>query len=312
MDPASTPAAARAPDRPFDLVLFGATGFTGQLVAEVLARRAAAAGPLRWAMAGRNRAKLGQVRQQLRLGDGVPLLVADASDSEALAQLVAQTRVVVTTVGPYQLHGQALALACAQAGTDYLDLCGEPAWMAQMIPLLQCPARASGARIVFSCGFDSIPFDLGVVFLQDEALQRQGAPLQHVRARVQRLAGGLSGGTMASALATLEQASRDPAVARTLADPFALTPGFRGPLQPDGERAAFVPLVLEQLAGERQLQDVLAALVEAELNIHYTYPFLNRPAGKSALVLNVEYPEVAIDSLRRHYFTVLYQGDVSR
>jgi short subunit dehydrogenase-like uncharacterized protein len=276
MDPASTPAAARAPDRPFDLVLFGATGFTGQLVAEVLARRAAAAGPLRWAMAGRNRAKLGQVRQQLRLGDGVPLLVADASDSEALAQLVAQTRAVVTTVGPYQLHGQALALACAQAGTDYLDLCGEPAWMAQMIPLLQCPARASGARIVFSCGFDSIPFDLGVVFLQDEALQRQGAPLQHVRARVQRLAGGLSGGTMASALATLEQASRDPAVARTLADPFALTPGFRGPLQPDGERAAYDGIA------KTWTGPFMMAPINTK-NVHRTNALRGHPWGRSFL-----------------------------
>ena len=226
----------------FDVIVFGATGFTGRLVAEVLAARCAAGGGPRWAMAGRSLGKLAEVRQMIGTPDSVPLIAADATDAAALADLVRQTHVVITTVGPYQRHGEALITTCAEAGTDYVDLCGEPVWMAKMIPRLQPLAVASGARIVFSCGFDSIPFDLGVVFLQAEAQQRFGAPLQRVHGRVRRMKGGLSGGTAASLLATLEQTGRDPAAERTLADPFALTPGFRGPVQPEGDSALYDPL----------------------------------------------------------------------
>lgn len=224
---------------PFDLIVFGATGFTGRLVAEYLHSTYGDSGPVRWAMAGRQHDKLVQVRSAIGASAALPLIVADATDAAALARLVGQARAVISTVGPYQRHGQALITACAQAGTDYVDLCGEPAWMAEMIALLDAPARASGARIVFSCGFDSIPFDLGVVFLQAEAQRRFGAPLAAVRGRVRRMRGGMSGGTMASALATLDQAGRDPQTARMMADPFALTPGFTGPAQPDAESAAY-------------------------------------------------------------------------
>ena len=225
------------PSLPVDVVLFGATGFTGRLVAEVLQARAQAGAGFRWALAGRSADRLAAVRQAIGAPDAVPLLTADATDPAALADLVRQTRVVITTVGPYTRHGTALATACAEAGTDYVDLCGEPLWMAQMIRQLQAPAEASGARIVFSCGFDSVPFDLGVLFLQTEALRRFGQPLQRVQGRVQRMRGGLSGGTAASLLATLDAIDGEPAAARLLADPFALTPGFRGPVQPDGNAA---------------------------------------------------------------------------
>ncbi len=228
--------------RPFDLIVFGATGFTGRLVAEYLLQAYGAGGSPgapRWALAGRNAAKLAELQRAIGAPDSLPLITADATDPEALATLVRQTRAVISTVGPYQLHGQALVTACAAAGTDYVDLCGEPAWMAQMIPRLQGPAAASGARIVFSCGFDSIPFDLGVMFLQYEAQRRFGAPLARVQGRVKSMRGGMSGGTVASALATFEQAGRDPAIAKLMADPFALTPGFTGPAQPDGESAAY-------------------------------------------------------------------------
>ena len=223
----------------FDLIVFGATGFTGRLVAEYLNTHYGVGGEVAWAMAGRSPDKLADVRREIGAPASVPLCAADASDPAAMAALVRQARVVITTVGPYQRHGQALVEACAQAGTDYVDLCGEPGWMAQMIPQLEAPARASGARIVFSCGFDSIPFDLGVVFLQDEAQRRFGAPLPQVRGRVRSMKGGLSGGTMASALATIEAIGRSPALACTMADPFALTPGFQGPVQPDGESALY-------------------------------------------------------------------------
>jgi short subunit dehydrogenase-like uncharacterized protein len=220
--------------RAFDLVLFGATGFTGRLVAEVL--HAASSGPrareagLRWALAGRDRARLEQLRGEL--GTQAPVLVADAHDAGTLGALVRQAAVVVTTVGPYQRHGEALVVACAEAGTDYVDLCGEPLWMARMIDRLQAPAAASGARIVFSCGFDSIPFDLGVLVLQQAMAERLGAPAREVRARVRVMKGTLSGGTAASALATYEAVAREPALAARMDDPFVLTPGFAGPAQP--------------------------------------------------------------------------------
>ncbi|MGL6110484.1 MAG: saccharopine dehydrogenase family protein [Rubrivivax sp.] len=225
--------------KPFDLIVFGATGFTGRLVAEYLNSRHGMNQSLRWAMAGRSLDKLAQVRSLIQAPASVPLLEADAADAASLAALVAQARCIVSTVGPYQRHGEPLVRACAEAGADYVDLCGEPGWMAQMIGRYDTPARASGARIVFSCGFDSIPFDLGVVFLQDEAMRRFGMPLQRVRGRVRVMKGGFSGGTAASLLATLDAMGRDAELARTMADPFALTPGFRGPAQPEGDSAAY-------------------------------------------------------------------------
>jgi short subunit dehydrogenase-like uncharacterized protein len=259
-------------DKTFDIIVFGATGFTGRLVAEYLHNTYGVGRGVAWAMAGRNLAKLTQVRDALGSGPALPLLVAEATDAKALAQLVAQARVVITTVGPYQQHGQPLVDACAQAGTDYVDLCGEPGWMAQMIPRLQGPAAASGARIVFSCGFDSIPFDLGVVYLQQEALQRLGAPLVRVHGRVKVMKGGFSGGTAASLIATLENAGRDPALARTLADPFALTPGFRGPKQPDDSTAAF-----DDLAQSWSGPFVMAPINTK--NVHRTHALRGHPWG---------------------------------
>ena len=239
----------------FDLIVFGASGFTGRLVAQHLHQRYGAVNgdggdggdladrSLRWAMAGRDLAKLARVRDAIGVPTSVPLIAADAADAPGLARLVAQAGAVITTVGPYARYGQPLVTACAQVGCDYLDLCGEPDWMARMIPLLQRPAQASGARIVFSCGFDSIPFELGVMFLQAEAQRRFGAPLRQVRGRVRSVKGGPSGGTLASALGTQAAMARDPSVAQLMADPFALVhtlvPGFRGPPQPDVEDASY-------------------------------------------------------------------------
>jgi short subunit dehydrogenase-like uncharacterized protein len=221
----------------FDVIVFGATGFTGRLVAQYLHAQYGASGEVKWAMAGRSAAKLEQVRTAIGVPASVPLLTADAADSAALATLVSRAKAIITTVGPYQLYGEPLALACARSGTDYVDLCGEPGWMARMIPLLDKPARDSGARIVFSCGFDSIPFDLGVLFLQNEAQRRFGKPLVQVRGRVRTLKGGISGGTLASAMATIEAMGHDPQLEATMANPFALTPGFNGPPQPEGDTA---------------------------------------------------------------------------
>ncbi len=259
--------------RTFDVIVFGATGFTGRLVAEVLLARAADGPGFKWALAGRNGAKLAQVRQAIGAPATLPLLNADATDAASLAALVRQAKVVITTVGPYTRHGTALATACAHAGTDYVDLCGEPLWMAQMISALQAPAAASGARIVFSCGFDSIPFDLGVVFLQQAALQRFGQPLQQVQGRVRSLRGGVSGGTAASMLVTMDATGNDPTAARLLADPFALTPGFRGPAQPDGESAHF-----DALAGNWAGPFVMAMINTK--NVHRSNALRGHPWGR--------------------------------
>jgi short subunit dehydrogenase-like uncharacterized protein len=142
--------------------------------------------------------------------------------------------VIITTVGPYQLHGSELVAACAATGAAYVDLCGEPAWMRRMIDAHHEEARRTGARIVFSCGFDSIPFDIGVLTLQEKAREKFGRPARRVKARLRKVKGGMSGGTAASARATLTAAARDPALIRLLSDPFALTPGFTGPSQPSG------------------------------------------------------------------------------
>ncbi|MGQ3136869.1 saccharopine dehydrogenase family protein, partial [Phenylobacterium sp.] len=221
----------------FDLIVFGATGFTGRLVAEYL--HLSGADGARWAIAGRSLDKLAKVRDELHLPPSVALLKADANDAAALKALVARTRVVITTVGPYQLHGEPLATACAEGGTDYVDLCGEPLWMARMIDKLTPLAQRSGARIVFSCGFDSIPFDLGVVYLQAEAQARFGAPLPEVRGRVARLKGTFSGGTLASMMETIEAVRREPGLIKLMTNPFALAGGFKGPRQPNDQGADF-------------------------------------------------------------------------
>ena len=226
-------------DRAYDVIVYGATGFTGRLVAEHMLSRYGIGRETSWAIAGRSRPKLEAIRREIGAPETLPLVMADASDPASLLAMARSTKSVITTVGPYQLYGEGLVAACAEAGTDYVDLCGEPAWMAEMIGKYDAKAKASGARIVFSCGFDSIPFDLGVVFLQREARQRLGAAMPRVRGRVRKMKGGFSGGTAASLMATLEASRRNPAILRTLADPFALTPGFTGPRQPEGDKAIY-------------------------------------------------------------------------
>ena len=222
-------------DREFDIIVYGATGYTGRLVAEHFVREygSAANGP-KWAMAGRSEDKLAAVREEIGAPATTPMIVADANDPASLAAMCRRTKVVITTVGPYQLYGDALLDACVATGTDYADLCGEPAWMADRIEQHHDAARASGARICFSSGFDSIPFDLGVLMLQKEAVARHGSPAPRVKGRVRAMKGTFSGGTAASLGATMKAAMKSPRIIGQLRDPFALTPGFEGPDQPGG------------------------------------------------------------------------------
>jgi len=221
--------------REFDIIVYGATGFTGRLVAEYLTQHYAGRKEApTWAMAGRSAAKLAEVRDLIGAPKDTPLVVADASDPATLDAMAARATVILTTVGPYQLYGNELVAACVKAGTAYADLCGEPGWMREMIDEHEAAAKASGARITFSCGFDSIPFDLGVHFLQAEAVKRHGKPAPRVKGRVRKMAGGASGGTIASLTETLKAVAKKPSLALLLKSSFALTPGFEGPSQPTG------------------------------------------------------------------------------
>ncbi|MFN3519779.1 MAG: saccharopine dehydrogenase family protein [Sphingomonas sp.] len=216
----------------FDVIVYGATGYTGRLVAEYIALTYPAG--VRWAMAGRSLSKLEEVRGEMGISADVPLVTANADDPASLRAMCERTKVVISTVGPYQLYGSDLVAACAATGTAYVDLCGEPAWMRQMIDAHDAEAKRTGARIVFSCGFDSIPFDLGVLTLQEAAVARFGRPVPRVKCRVRTMKGTFSGGTAASLKATLAAAAKNPSLVPLLASPFALTPGHKGPHQPTG------------------------------------------------------------------------------
>ena len=257
----------------FDMVVYGATGFTGQLVAEYLAAHYKNDKDLKWAMAGRSLDKLKSVREAVGATADTPLIAADSSDAVSLKGMVDQAKVVITTVGPYQFYGNELVAACAASGTDYIDLCGEPIWMRQMIDKHEAAAKASGARIVFSCGFDSVPFELGAFYVQEEAKRVFGAPVTRVKGRVRDMRGTLSGGTAASAKATFDAVAKDLSLVAILNDPFALTPGFTGPKQPKGNKAAY----------EEDLQSWTAPFMMALINtrnVHRSNMLMGHPYGK--------------------------------
>ncbi|SHL92038.1 Uncharacterized conserved protein [Bradyrhizobium lablabi] len=223
----------------FDIVVYGATGFTGQLIAEYLATHYIGKNDPKWAMAGRSLEKLASVRDAIGAPADTALIKADASDPASLKAMIDQTNAVVSTVGPYQLYGSELVAACAATGTDYVDLCGEPVWMRQMIDAHEATAQSSGARIVFSCGFDSLPFELGVFFCQETAKKTLGAPVSRVKGRVRDMTATVSGGTVASMKANFAAAAKDLSLVALLRSPFVLTPGFEGPKQPPGNKPVF-------------------------------------------------------------------------
>ncbi len=212
-----------APARDHDVVLFGASGFVGRLTAEYLAEHAPDG--VRIALAGRSREKLERTRAQLgvRAADW-PIVVADSGDEAALAELAGSTRVVATTVGPYMRYGLPLVAACAAAGTHYADLTGEVLFMRRSIDDYDAAARASGARIVHTCGFDSIPSDLGVLALHEYARDHDLGDLLDTTLVVTATRGGVSGGTVDSLRGQLDIAKRDPAARRLMQDPYALSP----------------------------------------------------------------------------------------
>lgn len=229
-------------EREFDVIVQGATGFTGTLVAEYLLRQYGAGGDLRWALAGRNEEKLREVRESLgSAASDVDLIVADSFDKTALQSLCERTRVVLTTVGPYALYGSDLVEACVNSGTHYCDLAGEVQWIRKMIDMHHDRAKETGAKIVHCCGFDSVPMDIGVWFLQRAAHEKYGSYCKSISMLVKATKGTASGGTLASMMNLIKESREDRNIARTLIHPYSLNPeGEReGPDKRDQQRVIY-------------------------------------------------------------------------
>lgn len=213
--------------REYDVIIWGASSFTGRLVAEFYLNTYGVNGELKWAMAGRNQAKLEEVRAGLNDGKGnkdIPILIADSHDAASLNALVSKTKVICTTVGPYALYGSELVAACVEAGTDYCDLAGESQWIRRMIDQHHERAQETGARIVHCCGFDSIPSDMGTYFIQSKAKELKGEYAKAVKVRVKAMKGGASGGTIASINNVLAEVAEDKELFKLLNNPYTLNP----------------------------------------------------------------------------------------
>lgn len=261
-------------DREFDIIVYGATGFTGRLVAEYMQQQYGRS--VNWAMAGRSAEKLSQVRDEMAIDAATPLVCADADNAAELAAMVARTKVMITTVGPYQLYGSPVVAACVAAGTDYVDLSGEPGWMYEMINAHDAAAKTSGARIVHSCGFDSIPFDLGVYYLQQAAQQKFDQPCNQIRTRVRAMNGEFSGGTAASLGATMAAVGKNPDLLGVLINPFSLANGHQGPDQP-ADNAPYE----DEATGQWVAPFIMAAINTK--NVHRSNALLGHAYGEDFL-----------------------------
>lgn len=216
---------SKSAETAYDLVVFGATSFVGQILTRYLLETYGVGGSVQWAIAGRSESRLKTLKQELgQNADALPVILADAADEAALQTMCNQTRVIISTVGPYALYGEPLVKACVASGTDYCDLTGEVQWIRKMVERYEDQAKASGARIVHCCGFDSIPSDMGVWFLQNQAEQTFGAPCRDVRMRVKTAKGEFSGGTVASMINVAREAAADPKLRKELANPFSICP----------------------------------------------------------------------------------------
>lgn len=260
--------------REFDVIVWGASGFTGRLVAQYLAEQYGIDDTVRWAIAGRNIGKLGEIAEKIGAG-GVRLISGDANDPVSLGEMARRTKIIITTVGPYQKYGEALVAACAAAGTDYVDLAGEPPFIRKMIDTYGEQAAASGARIVPSCGFDSIPFDLGVHYVQRLASEKFGAPAPYVKGRVLAAKGGASGGTVASILTLLERGD-DPFVRNVMRDVYSLAPDDNAsrPRQPNPNRVFY-----DKDAGKWVTPFIMAAINMR--NVHRSNMVKGYPYGEN-------------------------------
>jgi short subunit dehydrogenase-like uncharacterized protein len=259
----------------YDIIVFGSTGFTGRLVAQYLQKTYSINknNEIKWAMAGRSQEKLESVRDEMHISKDIDLIIADSNNEQSMQSLVKRTKVVLTTVGPYQIYGEKLLKACVDAGTGYVDLCGEPAWMHQMIAKYQSAAKETGAVIVFSCGFDSVPFDLGVYHLQGHVKQVAGSTLNYVKGRVRKMQGTFSGGTAASLKATIVAAKQDKSIMQALINPYSLATSEVLVEQPRGDKPYF----------DESLQSWAAPFIMAAINtknVHRSNYLLDYAYGK--------------------------------
>ena len=209
--------------REFDIIVWGASGFTGRLVVLYLFNKYGATGDLKWAMGGRNLTKLEKVRDEVA-DKNIPLVIADISDKVSLLKMVDRTKVICTTVGPYAKYGSNLVEACIESHIHYCDLAGEVQWMHKMINHHHKTAKINGSKIVHTCGFDSIPSDMGVYFIQRESKDKIGILAQEIKMRVAAISGGISGGTYASLSRVLEEAQKDKTLYKVLTNPYGLNP----------------------------------------------------------------------------------------
>ena len=242
----------------FDIILFGATSFVGKIATRYFLNEIGLNNQVKWAIAGRCEKKLQQLKQSLgENAADLHLIVADCADPNSLNHLCRHTRVILSTVGPYALYGEPLIKACVENGTDYCDLTGEAYWIKLMLDKYQHKAQRSGARIINCCGFDSIPSDLGVYCLQKAAQQQYNQPLQHIKLRVKAIKGGVSGGTVASAIAMFTTAQKDPQMRRTMGNPYLLCPEelsystpqprIKGPVYDSDFNSWSAPFVMETI-----------------------------------------------------------------
>ena len=243
-------------ERAYDVILWGATGFTGRLVAEYLVDNYGDK-DLSWAMAGRNQEKLLSVQKEIG-AEQIPTIIADSLDRTALDAMTQQAKVICTTVGPYAKYGSPLVASCIESGTDYCDLTGEVQWMRKMIDQHHQSAKDKGVRIVHNCGFDSVPSDMGVYFLQNQLLEDHGEYAEHIKMRVKAMKGGMSGGTYASLSYVMEEAAEDQEVFKVLFDPYGLNPkdSPRGQDEPD----------LQKIIYDKDAKSWIAPFIMAAIN----------------------------------------------
>ena len=258
----------------YDFVIYGATGFTGKLVVEYAIKQYNNNNEVSWAIAGRNNEKLEHVQEKYNLPSNIGKIVVDSNDQDSIDEMVSQTKCVLTTVGPYQLYGEKIIKTCISTGTDYVDLCGEPGFMHKIISECSAEAKETGARIVFSCGFDSIPFDLGVLFVQEEVMAKLNKYASSVRGRVRAMNGEFSGGTAASMKATMAALQSNPELINILVNPHALCDGMQGVQQDDDSKPVY----------DEELDTWVAPFFMAPINtknIHRSNKLMNHIYGEN-------------------------------
>ena len=260
----------------FDFIIFGASGFTGKLVVEYALEKYIDDKSVSWAIAGRNETKLHQLKDEMNIPDDVGIFIVESDDQNSIEEMLAQTKCVLTTVGPYQLYGEKLIRSCIATGTDYVDLCGEPGFMHKIISDCSAEAKQNGSRVIFSCGFDSIPFDLGVFLVQEEVMSKIGKYAPSVRGRVRAMNGEFSGGTAASMKATMSSLKTNPELINVLINPHGLCEGINPAQQEDDTKPKY----------DEELDVWVAPFFMAPINtknIHRSNKLMNHIYGKDFL-----------------------------